>query len=134
MVRRMADSPGGDPVDADPLAGTLVRCRELRDDDLPRLVRWWNSPAVATNQRGNTQPRSADAVAELFRVWSRNERTDCGFAMVSLADDELVGYARLHGATPRNRCAEFAVIVGPEHQGRGFGTDAGRLKIGRAHV
>lgn len=37
--------------------------------------------------------------------------------------------SRCGGAEVRNRCATFAVVIGPEHQSRGLGTEATSLMM-----
>lgn len=123
-------SSAGTPIDLDPLTGELVRLRELREDDLLTLARWWVDQSVAVYQTtAATTPRSADALAEMFRGWSKNEGTDLGLSVTDRTDGQLVGHVGMFGATPKDRCAEVGIVIGPEHQDRGFGTDTLRLLL-----
>lgn len=65
----------------------------------------------------------------MFKTWSKNESaTGAGFC-VETVEGELVGHVALWGAETRNRCATFGIVIGPEHQSRGLGTEATRLMV-----
>ncbi|GAA2809446.1 hypothetical protein GCM10010441_37520 [Kitasatospora paracochleata] len=117
-------------VDDDPLAGELVRLRELRESDLPALVAWWREPALAVQQTtGPVHPQPDGAVAEMFRAWSRNTHTDLGLSVETRDTGELAGHVTLYGANPKDRCATLAVVIGPGFQDRGLGTDTLRTIV-----
>ena len=108
------------------LQGERVQLRELRDADLPQLVAWWRNPEVARfNDR--VQPRPDASVEEMFRNWSSNESSAGAAFCIETLDEDLVGHVALWGAEVRNRCATFAIVIGPEHQSKGLGTEATRL-------
>lgn len=110
------------------LAGDRVRLRELREADLPALTRWWRDPTVAVfNDR--IQPRPDGPLEEMFRGWSGNSTSGGAGFCVETLEGELIGHVALWGADVRNRCATFAVVIGPEHQSRGMGTEATRLMV-----
>lgn len=112
------------------LAGELIRFRPLREADLADLERWWTDPAWAVLQSSTVRPRPADSAAELFRDWSANkEPGSVGFSVVSQADDTLLGHVALYGAALPSRSATAAIVIGSEHTGRGYGTDAMRTLI-----
>lgn len=110
------------------LESSQVRLRELRDQDMKPLVQWWREPEVAIfNDR--VQPRPDGPVEEMFRSWSNNaSAAGAGFCIETL-DCELLGHVALWGAEPRNRCATFGILIGPEHQSRGLGTESTRLMV-----
>lgn len=110
------------------LAGDRVRLRELREADLPKLVDWWRRPDVAVfNDR--VQPRPDKPLEEMFRQWSDNgSAAGAGFC-VETRDGELVGHVALWGAEVRNRCGMFGIMIGPEYQSQGLGSEATRLMI-----
>lgn len=112
------------------LTGDRIRLRELREDDLAVLVPWWQDPDVMVTQTSGTlHPRSADAIAEQFRGWSRNTGIDAGLTVVSRDEGTVLGHAALFGADAHNRTATFAIVIGPPHQGQGYGTEATRLML-----
>lgn len=116
-------------IDLDPLTGNLVRLREIREEDLSLLAQWWNDPAVAAFQRRDVQPKTPESIVDMMRGWGRNDGSDCGVSVVKRKGGELVGQATLFGATPKDRCATFAIVIGPDHQNRGYGTEAARLML-----
>ncbi|MFG2819448.1 GNAT family N-acetyltransferase [Kitasatospora sp. NPDC048365] len=120
-------------IDGDPLTGKLVRLRELRESDLPRLADWWRDPALAVQQvTGPVHPQPDGALAEMFRSWSRNTGSDLGLSVETVETRELAGHITLYGANPKDRAATLAIVMGPPFQDRGLGTDALRTTIGYA--
>ena len=120
-----SNEPGStEPVGLEPLVGRRVRLREVRDDEVGRLAAWWNDPRVGTYMSSLHQPRSADAIAEMIRGWSQNDGSRCGLAIVTKDSDNLIGQCALYGVSAKDRCATFAMLLGPEHQDQGFGSDA----------
>jgi RimJ/RimL family protein N-acetyltransferase len=118
------------PIELDPLAGELVRLRALREEDLPALCEWWQDQRVAVFQSsGPTRPRPAEGIAEMLRGWSRNDGADTGLSVTTALSGELVGHAALYGVSVKDRCATLAIIIGPTHQDRGYGTDAVRVLL-----
>jgi len=110
------------------LEGDRVRFRALEDDDLPDLVRWWRDPEWSVLQQMIVRPRPDVPVTEMFRSWSSSERGgDVGFSVVDRESDVLVGHVTLFGGSLPVRAATLAVMIGSEHVGQGFGTDAVRV-------
>lgn len=112
------------------LTSERLRLRELRDDDLRDLVAWWQDPDVLVTQTsGVMHPRPAADVAERFRGWSRNEGVDAGLVVTDREQGTVLGHTALFGADAHNRTATFAIIIGPPHQGQGYGTETTRLML-----
>jgi RimJ/RimL family protein N-acetyltransferase len=115
-------------VTARALTGPRIRLRELRESDLGDLVAWWQDPEVMITQTsGPFHPRPADAVADQFRLWSRNDGTDAFFAVEH--EGVLAGHTALFGANAHNRAALFAILLGPPHQNKGLGTETTRVML-----
>jgi RimJ/RimL family protein N-acetyltransferase len=118
------------PIDLDPLMGRLVRLRALRTDDLPELCGWWQDQRVTVFQStGPSRPRPAEGIAEMLRSWSRNDGPDSGLSVTAAATGELLGHAALYGTSVKDRSATLAILIGPPHQDRGYGTDAVRVLV-----
>ncbi|MCD2168501.1 GNAT family N-acetyltransferase [Microbacterium sp. JC 701] len=111
------------------LHGERVRLRGLTDADLDPLVDWWRRSDSAALQQNSVTVRPEAAVREMFQIWSRNDSPGgAGFSI----DDEtgnLIGHATLWGATLPARVATFAIVIGPDAVGRGYGTDATRTML-----
>jgi RimJ/RimL family protein N-acetyltransferase len=120
---------GTEPVDLDPFVGRLVRLREPREEDISSLVAWWNDPRIAVFQSSLHRPKPAESVAEMIRGWSRTEGAGFGLSVVTKDSGDLVGQCALFGINAKDRCATFAIMLGPEHQNRGLGTDAIEVAI-----
>jgi RimJ/RimL family protein N-acetyltransferase len=117
-------------VDLDVLAGTRVRLRELREADLPTLSAWMADPRITPYQlAGPPHPRPASVVTETIKGWNANEGMDCGYCIVTLDDDQLVGHAALFDIRPKDRCGTVGIFLGPEYHGSGFGSDALQVLI-----
>ena len=112
------------------LQGERVRLRPLHEDDLAELERWWNDPVETVLQSNKVLPRPDGWASGLIRAWSSNDKSSGGgFSIESLAEKRLVGHLSLSGADVTTRCADFAIIIGAEHQGRGFGSEAIRMAL-----
>ncbi|WP_222710388.1 GNAT family N-acetyltransferase [Quadrisphaera setariae] len=108
------------------LVGDLVQLRPLVEDDLGLLDAWWHDVAHAPLQRGVVVPRSPGSASAQFRSWSTNDgkTADVGFSVVERSTGDLAGHVTLWGASWWDRSAKLAIILGPDHQGRGLGPDA----------
>jgi RimJ/RimL family protein N-acetyltransferase len=112
------------------LSDGVAALRPLRESDLDELTSWWNSPEWAALQQRVIKPRPAAPIAEMFREWSANKPLgDTGFSIADAASGTLLGHLTLFGASLPERAASFAVMVGPEHTGRGIGPRATRLAL-----
>jgi RimJ/RimL family protein N-acetyltransferase len=131
------DTPDADDAGrisgATPLSGSLVHLRELRENDLPLLVEWWHDRETAIRQvTGPIHPQPAAKVADMFRSWSQNAGAGLGLSVATRDAGELAGHVTLYGADVKDRCATFAIIIGPRYQGRGIGGDAIRTVLAYA--
>ena len=112
------------------LSDGKVALRELRDADVGELARWWNDSEWAALQQKIVKPRPEASVEEMFRGWSANKPLgDTGFSVVDAGSGELLGHVTLYGASLPERAASFAIMVGPDHVGRGVGPRATRLAL-----
>ncbi|MFC4244936.1 GNAT family N-acetyltransferase [Gryllotalpicola reticulitermitis] len=107
-----------------------ITLRALRESDLSTLVAWWNSPEWAGLQQRIVKPRPEAPIEEMLRNWSANKPLgDTGFCIVSNEGGELLGHLTLHGASLPERCASFAILIGPDHVGHGIGPKATLLAL-----
>lgn len=119
---------GSQPAGASSLQGERVRFRALQETDLPQLTRWWDNPEMAVFQNYTVTPRPDEALADMFRSWSKNTSGGgVGFSVVDRETDALVGHVVLYDASLPARGATLAVMIGAEHVDQGYGTDAVRL-------
>lgn len=107
------------------LQGDRIRLRPLAENDLPILEQWWADPEWAVLQQAVVRPRPAGSMIETFQGWSANDDPAAtGFCVSPLDGDELLGHVTLFGITAQQRSATFAIIMGPDSAGRGYGSDA----------
>lgn len=107
------------------LRGDNVVLRPLREDDLPILEGWWADTELSLLRQGVVQPQPAGRAAEMFRQWSVNtDPGSAGFSVAEHSSGELLGHVSLYVADVRSRSAMLAIIIGPGHAGRGYGSDA----------
>lgn len=112
------------------LLGRTVRLRPLTEDDLPHLDRWWRETEWQPLQQPTVRPRPAGTAADLFRAWSANTDPGAvGLSVETLEDTRLVGHVTLHGAALPQRTGTLGIILGPEHTGHGYGSDAVRVLL-----
>ncbi|HEX6339253.1 MAG TPA: GNAT family protein [Jiangellaceae bacterium] len=129
-MNALDDADGARAYGAAILRGEKVYLRELRDNDLPLLVKWWNDPQAAALQTLVVRPQPESAVVERYREWSSSKDfTGAWFSIVAQEDDGLVGHISLFGVQMPTRAATLAISVGPEHWSRGLGTDALRVIV-----
>jgi RimJ/RimL family protein N-acetyltransferase len=112
------------------LIGDKARFRPTTDEDLPVLSEWWADPRWAVLQQSTIRPMPATAIEAMFRQWSANtDPNSVGFSIEGLSGEGLVGHITLYGAMIPERAATLAVIVGPDHVGHGYGSDAVRTMV-----
>lgn len=112
------------------LRGSRVRLRPLQEADVPVLDAWWALPEWQGLQQSTVRPRPPGSFSGTVRRWSANDdRQGVGFSVAALGGEGLVGHVTLWGARLPERDAHLAVLIGPDHVGRGYGTDAVRVLI-----
>ncbi|RKR75139.1 RimJ/RimL family protein N-acetyltransferase [Frondihabitans australicus] len=111
------------------LHGERVGLRVTTEDDLDRLAEWWVDDELAVFQQLSIRPRGRDAIKEIMRGWITND-TGSGVGF-SICDESgaLLGHATLFGATLPLRLATFAIMLGPNATGHGYGSEATRMLI-----
>lgn len=110
------------------LTSDRVRLRPATEGDLATLAGWWTRTDWAVLQQQTALPRPTEAVMEMFRGWSKNEGTGVGLS-IERADGDLIGHATIYGATLPTRVGTYAIILGPEHAGHGYGTEVTRMML-----
>lgn len=106
------------------LTGGLVRLRPLAPDDVHALAEWWNDPEWMVLQQPSILPRPEAVTAAQFEAWSKNDSpSGLGMAIETLSGT-LVGHIVLYGMELPVRCGTLAIIIGPQHVDKGYGSDA----------
>lgn len=109
------------------LTGDKVNLRRFREDDLELLDYWWNDPEWMVFQGADVLPSPGPRTREMFQQWSSsNDPTGFGFCIEEKHSRTLIGHVTVWGVNPVVRAGTVGVIIGGEHTGKGFGTDAMR--------
>lgn len=105
----------------------MVTLRGLTADDAAPLAVRLNRPAVLEHMAA--PPPSVNAFARFIR-WSQAQRrrgTHACFAIVPSGRDEAVGIVQIWRVEPDFSTAEWGIVIGDTHWGRGIGSRASRL-------
>jgi RimJ/RimL family protein N-acetyltransferase len=121
----------GVPQDEQPLInirGEGVALGPLRRDLVPTYQRW--DTDFATNRTtAIARPVTLEQEAAGYDRAAMSDQ-DVFFTIYDLASWRPIGKTYLESIDPRNRTAEFGIVVGEEeYRGKGFGTEATRLVL-----
>ena len=120
------------------LRGDRVVLCPIERADLETLAAW--DQAYDTWPETSYQPYAPRSLADVLRQYDdgdadshyRAGERSTPFAVV--ADDVLVGAVSLWGIDLHNRRAHLGIGLGPEHRGKGYGSDACRVVLRHAFV
>jgi RimJ/RimL family protein N-acetyltransferase len=110
--------------------GEKVQLAAVQREYLPKYVEWLNDWEVAQFlMPGILAPFNLDDEIE----WYENRHKKEGnylFAILTLAENKLIGNCGLHKVDLKNRSAIFGILIGEkDYWGKGYGTDATRTLI-----
>ena len=105
------------------MIGAKVFLRPTTPLDITNMYHW---SVLSDPQSMTCHPRiyrSAEETAEAFKREERSEREQ-RFTVVRSKDKAAVGLIRYFGYNALNRSAELGLLVDPDEQRQGYGTDA----------
>ncbi len=107
--------------------GEKIQLAAVQREYLPKYVEWLNDWEIAQFLNpGVAAPFNMDDETE----WYENRRKREGnflFAILTLAENKLIGNCGLHDVDFKNRSATFGIFIGEkDYWGKGYGTDATR--------
>jgi RimJ/RimL family protein N-acetyltransferase len=106
------------------LEGKRVILRGFVDDDISTIVSWNDDPSICEGL-GDTGVYSASMLEDQVADKIREDDEHNLFLGIELAETgELIGQVSLQNIDWRNRSGSTGVLVDPEHQGEGIGTEA----------
>lgn len=112
------------------LTGELTGLRAIEEEDLPQLLAWRNDPEM---RRYFREYRELNMTQQ--RAWFEksvlNNPAIRMFAIIDLANDELMGAAGLCYIDPINRNADFSIYIGADdlYIDEEYAPDAGRILL-----
>ncbi|MFE3224060.1 GNAT family N-acetyltransferase [Nocardia sp. NPDC059228] len=120
------------------LTGTKVLLRPFIPEDLDAILAALRDPDVrrltgSVHQETTESVPEDPAEYERLRDWyaTRETRPDrLDLAIADIATGRCVGEAVLNRWDPGNGSCNFRILIGPDGQGRGLGTEATRLIVG----
>jgi len=109
--------------------GELVRLVPLdRERHFENAVRWMNDPEITRFMETGDFPITRGQEEEWFRAADQPTTTIVGFA-VETTDGEHLGFSALHRISWQHRFAVSGSVIGRKDlQGRGYGSDAARVR------
>ncbi len=111
------------------LAGNRVRLRAVEPGDLELMYRVENDARLWMHGNASV-PYSRYALRRYIEESTCDIYTDKSLRLVATTlDGEPLGFMDLQNFDPRNRRAEVGVLILPEHQGRGYGSEALKLVL-----
>jgi len=113
----------------EPIIGNRVILRAFCDEDAEFFVHWYNTPEVMF-ECGLCAPATLDS--ELRRIRTPEDAFEDWYAITDLAG-RIVGETGFLRMWPHWRCTDMTMIIpDPGDQGKGYGSEAGRLMLDRA--
>lgn len=107
-----------------PFEGDLVRLRAREPEDEDAVYRWMSDPDVVLFNIVR-YPRSRAAVRERIAAGAEISYNHARFAVVTKADNTLIGDIAIHVEEPESRCGWIAMTIGdPQYRSSGYGTDS----------
>lgn len=101
----------------------------MTTDDLDTLTDWWLLDDWAVLQQYTIKPRTRTAVGELFTAWSANDSTSGAGFSIDDENGDLIGHLAMFGIELPARIATFAIMLGPDYAGHGYGPDATKVAL-----
>lgn len=106
--------------------GQLVRLTAISRDHLPDYRRWFRDYEVQRFLSRAALPVSDQAEEAWFEEMAKSKDVHL-FDIQVLEDDRLIGNCSLFKVHPKNRVADFGIVIGEKDcWGKGYGTDAAR--------
>ncbi len=107
-----------------------VYLRSLELDDLDRIHKWHNDPALYESLAGTFWYASRIAEEEWLRKRIAYSTQEINLAICLTSNSQHIGNAYLHNIDWINRRAMTSLFIGdPEQQGKGYGTTVKRLLL-----
>jgi ribosomal-protein-alanine N-acetyltransferase len=101
-----------------------ILLRSLERGDVPTWYEWFNDPGVTQFLNKGLFPNTPAAQVDFLDAISRS-RADLQLAIVSKAEDELVGVIGLHNIDWVHRHGDMSIVVGnPKYWSKGLASEA----------
>jgi RimJ/RimL family protein N-acetyltransferase len=110
--------------------GEKIQLAAVQREYLPRYVEWLNDWEVAQFLKpGIPAPFNLEDESAWFENRSKSKNSFV-FAILTLAENKLIGNCGLHDVDLKNRKAVFGILIGDKNYwSKGYGTDATRTLL-----
>lgn len=121
-------SPETKPLAPPSLVGGKVYLRPTTAEDIANMYPWF---VHCEPQSMSCRPRILPTPAELVESFNKREKSaeEEDFTVCRLKDNVPLGRIRFFGLNTLNRSAELGLLIDPEEQHHGYGTEAMRVLI-----
>lgn len=108
------------------LAGKRLYLSPMNIEDSETYVKWLNDISVTDGIGTTYRITSLDSEKD----WIKQNSNQYQFAIVSLADDKLIGNCGFHGIDQIRQCAEVGLFIGDEeNRSKGYGEEVLNLLL-----
>ncbi|KAL0580104.1 hypothetical protein V5O48_001880 [Marasmius crinis-equi] len=111
-----------------------LRLRAARDSDYENMFNLWNTESVIRGGGANEYivPRGPGHKETLEALVNKTTM----FAIIETKEETpvFVGFTNINIREPKNRDADFGILLAPEFWGRGYGTEVTRFMVNYAFV
>ncbi len=107
------------------MLGKRIMLREFEQCDLKPMRRWVTDPDTTRYLSDTfTVPQTYDQTAHFLDGLLAGTNPGVHLVIADLMSGDYIGQCDLMKITSYSRKASLAIVIGPEHQGQGYGTEA----------
>lgn len=112
------------------MLGKCVMLREFEQNDLGEMRKWITDPD-STQYLSDTfvVPHTWEQTASFLDSLLSGKKPGVHLVIANLMTGDYLGQCDLMNMTDYSRKAELAIVLGPEHQGKGYGGEAIELLL-----
>ena len=116
------------------LEGKSVGLRAFSKQDLPVWYTWFNDPDITEYMNKGIFPNSIEEQENFYKTLAQSQ-TDIQFAIVTKANNTLVGAVGIHQIAWIHRYADISIVIGDKSAwGKGLATEAIGLVVNHAFL
>ncbi len=108
--------------------GERVTLRPIEEHDIEIICDWWDNPDITLFNDSHIVRRPRSVNAEMIRSWAANKDAG-GFAYAAEVEGQLVGQVSVHSIKAPALIGKLGIVVGPEFQDQGYGTEILELAL-----
>lgn len=110
----------------------MIQLRRLEEKDALGMLEWMQDPSITEYFDLSDAQRTLESIHKFIKS-AQASTQHFHFAIVN-GQDEYLGTISLKNIHPKNRHAEYAIVLRKSAQGQGFGSQATELLIEKART